>query len=70
MLNSLVAKTKNEQIEIEPVGTRNKRLAAYHTEGNSKLPIRPFLDLSYEDVKQLTAKMQDSFSKILVKYFK
>lgn len=70
MLNSLTSETKQGVISISPKGDRNKKLAAYHQEGNSKMPSRPFLDLSYEDVRQLTVKMQDAFTKILDKIFK
>jgi phage gpG-like protein len=57
-------------IDIQPTGDRNRKLAAIHTLGGPKLPKRPFLNLSAQDIKQLTAVLQDKFSEILEKIFK
>lgn len=70
MLDALEGRAMNQLIEIGLKGDRNKKLAGYHQKGNSKLPRRPFLSLGAEDVKQLTASMQDKFSEILRRVFK
>ena len=74
MLNSLrgYARKKADAgtIDIQPTGDRNKKLAAIHTLGNPELPKRRFLDLSLQDIKQLTAVLQDKFSEILDRVFK
>lgn len=57
-------------MEIKPTGDRNKKLSAIHTLGGPNLPKRPFLNLSAQDIKQLTAVLQDKFSEILDRIFK
>lgn len=69
MLDSLRGRAINKLIEIGPTGDRNKKLTAYHQLGNAKLPKRRFLNLAREDIRQLTAVMQDRFSIILEKVF-
>lgn len=70
MLDSLKGTAKKGVITVEPVGDRNKKLAAIHTLGGPNLPARPFLNLAQEDIKQLTARLQDKFSEILDRIFK
>lgn len=69
MLNSLQGRAINKMIEIGPTGDRNKKLTAYHQLGNTKMAARKYLNLAKEDIKQLTATMQDRFSIILDKVF-
>lgn len=57
-------------IDVQPTGDRNKKLTAIHTLGGPNLPKRAFLNLSAQDIKQLTAVLQDKFSEILEKIFK
>lgn len=57
-------------MEVTPTGDRNRKLTAIHTLGGPNLPKRPFLNLSAQDIKQLTAVLQDKFSEILEKIFK
>lgn len=63
-------KAKAGTIDVQPTGDRNRKLAAIHTLGGPKLPKRAFLNLAAEDIKQLTAVLQDKFSEILDKVFK
>lgn len=72
MLDSIKGRAINRMIEISPTGQRNKRLAAYHQLGRTSptiMPSRKFLNLSFEDIRQLTAAMQDEFTKILNRVF-
>jgi len=57
-------------MEVKPTGDRNKKLAAIHTLGGVNLPKRAFLNMSAQDIKQLTAVLQDKFSEILDRIFK
>ncbi|RTL05197.1 hypothetical protein EKK58_08595 [Candidatus Dependentiae bacterium] len=73
MLESLEGRAINKLIEVSVKGDRNKKLAAFHTLGRSSptfMPKRPFLNLAMEDIKQLTAVLQDEFTNILNKVFK
>lgn len=71
LLDSLQAKVVSKQIEISPVGNRkdgnlsNAQVGAYVESAGRK-----FLNLGLEDIKQLTAVMQDSFNSIVNKIFK
>ena len=73
MLDSIAGRAMNRLIEISPTGARNKKLAAYHQLGRSSpsaMPARKFLNLSAEDIRQLTAVMQDEFTNILNRVFR
>lgn len=70
MLDSLKGSSRKGEIIVEPTGDRNKKLSAIHTLGGPKLPKRRFLDLAAQDIKQLTATLQDKFSEILDRVFK
>lgn len=70
MLDSLKGRAINQLIEVKPTGARkggltNIQVAAYNEEKGRK-----FLNLSKQDIKQLTAVMQDSFNSIVNRLFK
>lgn len=71
LLDSLKGRAINQLIEVKPTGARkgsklsNSKVAAYQDSAGRK-----FLNLSKQDIKQLTAVMQDSFNNILNSIFK
>lgn len=71
LLDSLAGRAINKLIEVSPQGSRkdsklkNAEVAAYQESSGRK-----FLNLSKQDIKQLTAVMQDSFNDIINRIFK
>jgi phage gpG-like protein len=70
LLNDLVAKIEGRSTIIGHTKDRNKRIGAFHQTGGGRLPQRRYLGLAKEDIKQITAQMQDIFTDILNKLFK
>lgn len=70
LLNDLVSKIEGRSTIIGHTKDRNKRIGAFHQTGGGKLPQRRYLGLAKEDIKQITAQMQDIFTDILNKLFK
>lgn len=70
LLNDLVSKIEGRSTVIGHTKDRNKRIGAFHQTGGPKLPQRRYLGLAKEDIKQITAIMQDKFTDILNKLFK
>lgn len=70
LLNDLVSKIEGRSTIIGHTKDRNKRIGAFHQTGGGNLPQRRYLGLAKEDIKQITAQMQDIFTDILNKLFK
>lgn len=70
LLNDLVSKIEGRSTVIGHSKDRNKRIGAFHQTGGGKLPQRRYLGLAKEDIKQITAQMQDIFTDIINKIFK
>lgn len=75
LLNDLVSRVTGQEVTIGHTDKRNQRIGGYHQVGgvNSKgvvLPQRRYLGLAKEDVKQITANLQDKFNEILNRIFK
>lgn len=70
LLNDLVSRIEGRSTIIGHTKDRNKKIGAFHQTGGGNLPQRRYLGLAKEDIKQITANMQDAFTDILNKLFK
>ena len=71
LIDSLKGRAINKLLEIKPTGGRkNSKLTNIKVAAYQEAAGRKFLGLSKQDIKQLTAVMQDSFNEIVNRIFK